>query len=275
MFPRDLQLDALFEDYGVSWLVIEDMFALERATCVLQRNLLFQPDRGPTGKSALTSCKTSLPPRLSRPTVHTFLFSSWTLLTGPSPGCRSSIFIKMDQVPRHARPQADLLSQDTSPDITHRRCTQGTIQQIVTEEYRILEVLNFEFTTPTPAAWIEVFERRLSLWQEQQLQQPYHPHIPRAPAAVLADSAYLIAEAYMLDHPFTANSRASQVGASAWFISVALSVCMELTAARQSCHTCASPLLWLCHSTFLVSFVHFVTCSHWKCACHWLIAWMF
>ena len=38
----------------------------------------------------------------------------------------------------------------------------------------------------------------------------------------------------------------SQAGAFAWFISVAFWVCLELTAARQSCHNSASPLLWLC-----------------------------
>ena len=31
MFLGDLRLDALFEDHGVSWMVIEDMFALDRA----------------------------------------------------------------------------------------------------------------------------------------------------------------------------------------------------------------------------------------------------
>ena len=68
-----------------------------------------------------------------------------------------------------------LRSIDASP-MTHRRCAQGgTIQQFITEEYRILEVLNYEVTTPMPAAWIEVFERRLSLGQELQLQQPYPP----------------------------------------------------------------------------------------------------
>ena len=39
-------------------------------------------DRGSTGKNALTSHKTLLPSPLSRSTVHTFVFGSWTLLTG-------------------------------------------------------------------------------------------------------------------------------------------------------------------------------------------------
>ena len=33
MFPRDLDLDAPFKHHGMPWLVIEDVFALEWATC--------------------------------------------------------------------------------------------------------------------------------------------------------------------------------------------------------------------------------------------------
>ena len=135
-------------------------------------------------------------------------------------------------------------SRDSSPGASptmHRRCTLGDqFSKIVSAEYHILEVPNYELTTPTPAAWIEIFERRLSPREEQQLQQPYHPHIP------LAHGAHLLAEAYVRDNPFSANSRASQIGASARFISVAFWACLELIRARWRCHNCASPLLWLC-----------------------------
>ena len=75
----ELELDALFEVHGVSWLVIEDMLTVERGSLsALHSNFLSQTDTGSTGKSALTSCNTSVPPLLSRPTVHISLFSSWT-----------------------------------------------------------------------------------------------------------------------------------------------------------------------------------------------------
>ena len=51
-------------------------------------------------------------------------------------------------------------------------------------------------------------------------QRPKHPHIPLAPPMVFADGARLIAEAHDRDHSFSANPRASQIGASGWFISV-------------------------------------------------------
>ena len=75
------------------------------------------------------------------------------------------------QVPQHARRLADLVA--TIARLLARRqphsaptYTGWTNQQIVTEEYRILEVLKYELATPTPAAWIEVFEQRVSLWRE-------------------------------------------------------------------------------------------------------------
>ena len=39
-------------------------------------------------------------------------------------------------------------------------------------EFHILEILGCELATPTPAAWVEIFRRRLSLWQQQQLLRP-------------------------------------------------------------------------------------------------------
>ena len=62
---------------------------------------------------------------------------------------------------------------------------------------------------------------------------PLPPHIPHVPSIVFADGAHLIAEAHVRDHSFSANSRASQIGASTWFLSVAFWVCLELVAARH------------------------------------------
>ena len=49
--------------------------------------------------------------------------------------------------------------------------------------------------------------RCLSLWEEQQLQLPYHPHIPAAPPIVFADGAHLIAKTFVQNHSFRVNSK--------------------------------------------------------------------
>ena len=50
-------------------------------------------------------------------------------------------------------------SPRTNPT-THRRCTKGGHFSKIVRGYRILEVLNYERTTHTPAEWIEIFEWR-------------------------------------------------------------------------------------------------------------------
>ena len=141
-----------------------------------QRNLLFQLDNGSTCKSALTSCKTSLPPPLSRPTVHTFLqlldfaHSVKGKTTTFTSSTSSSWILRGLRFHGTTAHWPDLLA--TMPRLLARRQHHNapslhrgwTILQIVTQEYRILEVLNYELTTPTPAARIEVFESRLSLF---------------------------------------------------------------------------------------------------------------
>ena len=77
------------------------------------------------------------------------------------------IFVKMNPVPAQgpqqtARPLADLpaaiakLFSRRQPDSAPSLHTRWTIQQVVTEEYRLLEVFNYELATHTPAARIEV-----------------------------------------------------------------------------------------------------------------------
>ena len=63
-----------------------------------------------------------------------------------------------------------------------------------------------EPATPTPAAWVEIFGRRLSLWEEQQVLLPQHPNLPAAPPTVLVDCAHLIAKTHAQAYPFGANS---------------------------------------------------------------------
>ena len=195
-----------------------------------------------------------------------FLFSSWTSLSERQDNdihifdvlplaAAVYIFLKTDprraQDPRHTRTIADLLAAiarllarrqlHNAPSLQ----TAWTIQQILCAEYHILEVFEYELITPTQAALIEVFERRLSLWEGQQIQQPCHPHIPLLAPIVFADGTHLFAEAYVRDHSLSVNSSASQIGASAWFMSVAFWVCLELVGARLRGHNSASHLLWV------------------------------
>ena len=55
---------------------------------------------------------------------------------------------------------------------------------------------------------------------DKHLLQP--PDLLAAPLVVLADCAHHIAEACVQCFPFNAGSMASQVGASAWFVSTVL-----------------------------------------------------
>ena len=167
-----------------------------------QRNPLSQHCRGTNGGNALAFYAT-LPLLLtSRPS---FSFSSWTLLTGGPKGKTMTpafsmsslaagvyILVKMNPAPapdphQLARPLADLLTAIArllarrQPHNAPSLHTAWTIQQIVNEEYRILEGLNYELATHTPAALIEVFKQRLSLWWQQQLQQSQRPLLSPAP----------------------------------------------------------------------------------------------
>ena len=92
-----------------------------------------------------------------------------------------------------------------------------------------MEVLTYELAPPTSAVWFEIFGRRLSRWEEQQLSLPQHPNIPAAPPTVLVDCAHLTAEKHVQTQPFGASSMASQVAASAWFVSVVFWVFLSIT----------------------------------------------
>ena len=147
---------------------------------------------------------------------------------------------------------------------SHHVYTVWTIRQIASAEYHILEVLNFELTTPTQAAWIEIFARRLSLWEEQR-QQPYHPHIPLP--IVLPDGAHLIAEAHLRKHSLSVNSRASQIGWSLSLVHIRRLLGMSGTggSSPEVSQLRIVPSLVERHATFFLSFVHVAPCSHWKC----------
>ena len=85
----------------------------------------------------------------------------------------------------------------------------------------MLEVFNYELATLAPAAWIEVFEQRLSPWCQQQLQQSQRPLVSLVPPSLLARGAQALAEACVRDQPLTVDSSPSHDGASAWFLSCA------------------------------------------------------
>ena len=234
----------------------------------IQRNFLFQPVRLPPARPC---CR-----RRSRSTVHAFHFSTWTLLTGGLKGkttthvvslLAAAVYIFNNMV--HGTPAHWLIfwrqSQDPLPDassITHRRCAHRWT--LLNAKFRILEVLNYELTTLTPAAGIEVFERQffsLTRTTTPAAVSPAHP----ACATRRARRQYASRCRGLHSGPsLTAKSRASQVGASAWFISVAVWGCLELTAARCSSHSCASLPLWLCATQHTPSVL-----------CHFLIGWMF
>ena len=104
--------------------------------------------------------------------------------------------------------------------------------------------------------------RRLSLWEEQQLQQPLPPHIPLAPPIVFADGAHLIAEAYFRDffHSDRKN-RSLRVVHFRRFLGMSGTgrgspVVSQLRIA---------PCVVVRNSTCLPSFVHVAPCPHWKC----------
>ena len=234
-----LELDALFEDRGVSWLAFHEMFALVWAPyrrCLPAQPILSALQRYNRWKCAHLlrdlAATVDLPP-------HSAFFSlqflgpgsqvvrkgsqrhppiwlpqstsrlNWTQrrlqihFNSQSSATRSTIGRLADgnrQTPRHQLHNAPSLH------------TAWTIQQIVTEEYRILEVLNFELATHTPAAWIEVFGN---------FSSRNAPLFSLVPPDVLAHGAEDIAEVYVRRQPFTVDSRPSQVGASAWFLSCA------------------------------------------------------
>ena len=90
--------------------------------------------------------------------------------------------------------------------------TARTMQEVATEECRILGSVNHELGTHTPAVWIRVCKQRLSLWCQQQSPQSPRSLLSRVPPDVLASGAQGIAEAYVRDQPITVHARPSHVG---------------------------------------------------------------
>ena len=98
-------------------------------------------------------------------------------------------------------------------------CTARTVQLVTRAELHILEILVFELATLTPAAWVEIFRRRLSLWQRQLLQPP---DLLTSRLRCLLVVRITMPKSLSSASPFNSGSTASQVGATAWFVSTVL-----------------------------------------------------
>ena len=77
----------------------------------------------------------------------------------------------------------------------------------------------------TPAAWVQILTRRLSLPQQQQSPQPPHPLA--VPSAAVSGCGHQLAVAHVQSFP-----TASQVGATAWFVSAVLWIRLCIFAAH-------------------------------------------
>ena len=108
---------------------------------------------------------------------------------------------------------AELLTRHQPHDVPGLRIAR-TVQQVTRAEFHILDILGFELATPSPAAWVEIFRRRLSFWQQKELLQPPDLLAP----AVFGVYAHHIAEAHVQCFFFNAGSTASQVRATASFV---------------------------------------------------------
>ena len=267
--PGDLEFENIFGDRGVSWLIIDEMFALELETyrrCFPAQPVLSALQRYNRRKCAHLlrdlAATADLPP-------HRALFSQqlldpthkrWTEredndidIVDILPLAAAVFFLSKlhsarypgpfpNQFPdpqRPARPPADLLTAILLTAIAAllaRRQPHNapllrpawTIQEVVTEEYPVLRSVNYELGTHTPAAWIQVSKQRLSLWCQQPSQLSQRPLLSLIPPDVLARGAQDIADVHVLEQPFTVDSRPSHVGGSAWFLSCAFWICLQV-----------------------------------------------
>ena len=220
LLPRGSLLP-LFWCFGATWSLtlssktvacparsFEDMLALERSTSALRGNSLSQTNRGSRDRKCvrflqdLVAAAVLLLFNADFPLQLLDFAHAWSERRDND----IQFFLKNRSrwayEPRYTRPIPDLLAAIVGllarrQLTTHRRCTQhGQFSKLHVQSFTswILEVLNCELATPTPAAWIEIFERRPSLWEEQQLQLPHRPQIPASPPIAFADGAHLIAE---------------------------------------------------------------------------------
>ena len=85
------------------------------------------------------------------------------------------------------------------------------MHEVAAEEYRILESVNYELVTFTPADWVS---RRGS-----QVTGSLLSLLAPVPFGVLASVALCLASDYVQDRPLSLESSPSRIGSSAWFLS--------------------------------------------------------
>ena len=131
---------------------------------------------------------------------------------------------------------AELLTRQQPDDVPVLHYA-GTVQQVTHIEVWVLKQLEFELATLTPMACFDVFIWRHSLWQQlqQQRQSQNNSHTqprPTVPSEFLAVFANHVAAAHVQSFSFCFLSTASQVGATAWFVSVLLWVLLNAFAVQ-------------------------------------------
>ena len=138
------------------------------------------------------------------------------------------MFIKLNLSPQqrypHTLPELLTKKQPDGAPVLHNT---GTIQRITHNKFRILELQEFELATLTHMAWIDMFSRRFSLWQQQQQQR--QPHLALH-FEFLAAFAYQIVAAHVQNFSSCFLSPASQMSATAWFVSALLWVLLSRVA---------------------------------------------
>ena len=105
------------------------------------------------------------------------------------------------------------------------------VQQVTRAEIHILKVLGLELGTPTPVNWVEIFRRRLSLWQRQPLLQNRRIFLQcrrRSSLVVRITLPKRMSKA----SASVVGPTASQVGATAWFASTVLWIWLGALAMR-------------------------------------------
>ena len=223
------------------------MFALELETYrrCFPRNGSSLHCRDTTGASALTSCETSPPQLFCRLTVHSSRSSFWTRLTDGGPKAKTTTLTLLTSIPlaasvyihfklhtarypdpvpyqfpdpqQPARPLADLFTaiaallakrQPHNAPLLH---PAWTTQEVVTEEYRWGQ----STTSLAPT--------------RQQLGSKSSSSA--SPCGVSSSPSCLSARSFHWFLPTwsaTVDSRPSHVGGSAWFLSCAFWICLQM-----------------------------------------------
>ena len=87
---------------------------------------------------------------------------------------------------------------------------------------RILDSVNYESATYTPADWVRLFETRFSLHLRKLFPEgtgSLLSFLARVPSGVLASLALCLANDFVRDRPLSLESTPSRIGSTAWFLS--------------------------------------------------------